>query len=151
MHSLISIGIEHWQHELVSQTLRCVNIWISYGSALLPSTHIKKCDESNPHISLVQLLYITVINVLPFDSSVGVVTRLRAERSGVPFLVGASDLSVLVNAPTDCGFTQPPVRWVLGLKRPVREVDHWKSRLNGAVVASGDLITPSDHLISILL
>jgi hypothetical protein len=62
------------------------------------------------------------------DSSVSIVTRLRAARSRLRIPVGERDFSLFQIVQTFCVVYQPPILWVpgsyfLGIKRPVLEVD----------------------------
>jgi hypothetical protein len=58
------------------------------------------------------------------DSSVGIVTRLRAGRSGFDFRQGLGILLFSTAFRPALEPTQPPIQWVPGVNRPGREADH---------------------------
>ena len=56
----------------------------------------------------------------------GVVTGLRAERSGVRITLGTKDIAVFENIQTGRGPTHPPVYWVPGLFPGGKAAGAWR-------------------------
>jgi hypothetical protein len=70
-------------------------------------------------------LCLTIENAVSLDSSVGIATGygLNDQGAGVRVPVG-STIFTSPYRPDQLGSTQPPIKWVPGVKRQGREADH---------------------------